>query len=396
MNKDIKKIFLVTALYSFAGGLFYNFLELWLMQNSFSISEVSLLYSLGALFTSFGIIIFSYYIKQKNLQNYLLALLIIKSIIFYLTYQINGLGFKDLIVFIFIIDFVIDIEIYILLYPLIATIEKDDKLYARRGLIYETFYYIACFISGILIGKRILTYKFTYNSFAIIGTFILFIAVVILLNVNVDKYINDKKRKTVSFIKSLKQFKNDKISSFYLLFLLFAGISRFCILGVIMILLTTKFGFSDSFASNTRLVFNICSVAVASIILRKITFKNNYINIFFKYGVRAILYLIAIIYFNNITLLIAIGYTIISISSYTHVIDAPYINRYEGNKQITFVNIKEMINYFSRSIGTLICGYCLVVSLKLNLWFSLITIIIAVTFACLAYHYLKKEKVVKD
>ena len=395
MNKDIKKILWVTALYSFAGGIFYNFIELWLVDNKFSTSEVSVLFSLGALFTAASVIIFSYVVKQKNLQNFALTLLIVKAVIFYLMYQLNGLGFRPFIVFLFIADFVIDAEIYILLYPLISTIEKDDKLYAKRGLIYEVFYYIAFFVSGMLIGKRLLTYKFTYNSFAIIGTFILFIAVVILLNVNIDRYFKKEEKiinsDTTSLIKTLRILKSDKISVLYLLFLFFANISRFCILAITIIILTTKLSFSASMASNMRLLFNITSVLLASLVLRKLTFKNNYINIFIKYGIRIILYIVALINFNNITVLTAIAYTFISISMYTHVIDAPYINRFDKDEQIAFVNLREMINYLSRSIGTLICGFCIAVSLKLNIFISLVSLLIAFTFAVLANYFRTKK-----
>ena len=395
MNKDIKKILWVTALYSFAGGIFYNFIELWLVDNKFSTSEVSVLFSLGALFTAASVIIFSYVVKQKNLQNFALTLLIVKAVIFYLMYQLNGLGFRPFIVFLFIADFVIDAEIYILLYPLISTIEKDDKLYAKRGLIYEVFYYIAFFVSGMLIGKRLLTYKFTYNSFAIIGTFILFIAVVLLLNVNIDRYFKKEEKiinsDTTSLIKTLRILKSDKISVLYLLFLFFANISRFCILAITIIILTTKLSFSASMASNMRLLFNITSVLLASLVLRKLTFKNNYINIFIKYGIRIILYIVALINFNNITVLTAIAYTYISISMYTHVIDAPYINRFDKDEQIAFVNLREMINYLSRSIGTLICGFCIAVSLKLNIFISLVSLLIAFTFAVLANYFRTKK-----
>ena len=395
MNKDIKKILWVTALYSFAGGIFYNFIELWLVDNKFSTSEVSVLFSLGALFTAASVIIFSYVVKQKNLQNFALTLLIVKAVIFYLMYQLNGLGFRPFIVFLFIADFVIDAEIYILLYPLISTIEKDDKLYAKRGLIYEVFYYIAFFVSGMLIGKRLLTYKFTYNSFAIIGTFILFIAVVLLLNVNIDRYFKKEEKiinsDTTSLIKTLRILKSDKISVLYLLFLFFANISRFCILAITIIILTTKLSFSASMASNMRLLFNITSVLLASLVLRKLTFKNNYINIFIKYGIRIILYIVALINFNNITVLTAIAYTFISISMYTHVIDAPYINRFDKDEQIAFVNLREMINYLSRSIGTLICGFCIAVSLKLNIFISLVSLLIAFTFAVLANYFRTKK-----
>lgn len=395
MNKDIKRILWVTALYSFAGGLFYNFIELWLLGNSFSTSEVSFIYSIGALVTAIGIMVFSYVIKQKNIQNFALGLLIIKAIIFYLMYQINGMGFKSIISILFIIDFVIDTEIYILLYPMISSIRKDDKLYATRGLTYEAFYYIAFFISGMLIGKKLLTYKFTYNSYAIIGTFILFIAVVILLDVDLDKYIKKSKKtinnSTSSLIKALKDIKKDKVSILYLLFLFFTNISRFCILAFTMIIFTKYLNFESGFASNLRLVFNIASVLLASIALRKLTFKNNYINIFIKYGIRAILYLVALLYFNNTTLLIAIAYTLISISSYTHTIDAPYINRYEKDEQIAFLNVREVINYISRAIGYLVCGLCIAVSLKMNLLISLIFSLISITFACTASYYINKK-----
>ena len=395
MNKDIKRILWVTGLYSFAGGLFYNFIELWLLGNSFSTSEVSFIYSIGALVTAIGIMVFSYVIKQKNIQNFALGLLIIKAIIFYLMYQINGMGFKSIISILFIIDFVIDTEIYILLYPMISSIKKDDKLYATRGLTYEAFYYIAFFISGMLIGKRILAYKFTYNTYGIIGTFILFIAVVILLDVDLDKYIKNSKKtinnSTSSLIKTFKDIKKDKISILYLLFVFFANISRFCILAFVMIVFTKNLKLESGMASNLRLIFNIASVLLASIALRKLTFKNNYINIFIKYGVRAILYLIALLYYNDITLLIAIGYTLISISSYTHVIDAPYINRYEKDEQIAFLNVREVINYISRAIGYLVCGLCIAVSLKMNLLISLIFSLISITFACTASYYINKK-----
>ncbi len=395
MNKDIKRILWVTALYSFAGGLFYNFIELWLLGNSFSTSEVSFIYSIGALVTAIGIMVFSYVIKQKNIQNFALGLLIIKAIIFYLMYQINGMGFKSIISILFIIDFVIDTEIYILLYPMISSIKKDDKLYATRGLTYEAFYYIAFFISGMLIGKKLLTYKFTYNTYAIIGTFILLIAVVILLDVDLDKYIKKSKKtinnSTSSLIKALKDIKKDKVSILYLLFVFFANISRFCILAFTMIIFTKYLNFESGFASNLRLVFNIASVLLASIALRKLTFKNNYINIFIKYGIRVILYLVALLYFNNTTLLIAIAYTLISISSYTHTIDAPYINRYEKDEQIAFLNLKEVINYASRAIGYLVCGLCIAVSLKMNLLVSLIFSLISITFACTASYYINKK-----
>lgn len=393
MNKEIKKILWVTALYSFAGGIFYNFEELWLLQNHFTTEEVSFVLSTGALITAISIILFSYVIKQKNIQNLVLSLLIIKAIIFYLIYQINGLGFKDIISFLFIIDFAIDTEIYVLLYPLIASIKKDDKLYAKRGLTYEMFYYLAFFISGILIGRRIFTYKFTYNSFGIIGTFVLFVTVVILLNVNLDRYIKkENKKDEYSLIELLKKIPKDKVSFSYLLYLFCYNISRYCIIAITMIILTNTLSFTSSVASNTRLLFNIIAVFLASIALRKFTFKNNFINILIKYGIRLIIYLIAIIKFDSSSILLAIAYTYITDPMYTHIVDAPYINRFENEEQVIFLNFRESIGYFSRAIGTLICGLCITVSLRLNIIVSFILLSFCFLFAILANYYIAQKK----
>ncbi len=394
MNKDIRKILWVTALYSFAGGIFYNFEELWLLQNNFTTSEVSFIISIGALITAFSILLFSYVIKQKNIQNILLSLLIIKAIIFYLIYQINGLGFKGITSFLFIIDFSIDTEIYVLLYPLIASIKSDNELYAKRGLTYEAFYYLAMFISGLLIGKRLLTYKFTYNSFGIIGTFILFIAVVVLLNVNVDRYIKKEKpsNKKVSLINLLKKIPKDKVSLSYLLYLFFYHISRYCIIAITMIILTTELNLTSSMASNTRLLFCIIAVFLASIAIRKFTFKNNYINIFIKFGIRLLIYLFAIFNFEGASVLLAIAYTYITDSLYTHVIDGKYVNRFEKEEQIVFINFRESTGYFSRAIGTLICGLCISISLRLNIIVASIVLSFCIIFAMLANYYSLQKK----
>ena len=39
------------------------------------------------------------------------------------------------------LDYVLDVEIYASIYPMISLVSKDDKIYAKRGIYYSTFYY---------------------------------------------------------------------------------------------------------------------------------------------------------------------------------------------------------------------------------------------------------------
>ncbi len=394
MNKDIKKLLIVLALYALSGGFFYNFWELWLADNNMSISTIGTISSLGALITVSVIFLSSNLINPKKLKKFLNLLMIIKTIVLTLLFLLYQSNLNVIIKFLIIVDYSVDTEIFVCFYPLISLIQKDDKLYAARGLTYDISYYIGVLIVSLLLGRTIGNYTIDYNSYVISATILMFIAIIILLTINTDKYLKKVKSKGENeiLLRLLRKIKKDKISIFYLLFNLFVNIGYFILMGLVLLVLTNVFSLEPFWASNIKLSVGIFAVLIAALILAKFTFKNNYINLSIKFLGRTIMYVMAWIFPNVWTFGIALFYTMVLSSSYTHIADAPYINRFDNDDQLAFANLKEMVTYLSRSIGTYLCGVCLVMGFKYNFILAAVFSFLTTLFAYQALYLYNKEK----
>ena len=379
MNKDIKKLLFVNVFLAISDGLFYNFLELWLTSNNMSLSTVSTVLSLSALITVSTIFICSNIIKQNKQKGFCVILILIKFLIMMVLYFLYKTNINVLIKFLVMIDYAINVEICASMYPLISVISKDDKLFARRSLLYEIFYYISALIATYLLGKNILSLSINYNSYILISSIFLIIAGIILYNVDLDKYNKKDERKNNYDIlfKLIKKIKKDNTTILYLLYIVFNDISFYGITGILLTIIIKEFNLIPVTASYIKLFSCILAVGIGLLILEKLTCKNNYINLSIKLIGRIIVYLLPIIYLCKYTIIIALAYTVLTSSSYVHITDAPYINRLSKNEQLPFANLREMIGYFSRSIGTFLCGLCLAYNFKYNF-------IIAIVFSSLA------------
>ncbi len=394
MNKDVKKLLLVNVFLAFADGIFYNFLELWLSNNGMSVNTISTILSLASLITVSIIFLSSNIIKQNRLKNFVIILMAIKSIILSLLFILYQSNLNILIKFLVMIEYAIDVEICASMYPLISKINKDDKLYAKRKLLYEIIYYIAAIISGLLLGKSLSNLNITYNTYAVIGSISILISAIILWKTNINKYIKTEKENQNNDIlfKLIKKIKTDRISNNYLLFIIFNDISYYTLVGILMTILTKELGYSPVTASNIKLFFCILAVAIATLILYKLTSKNNNINLGIKYIGRIIFYLIPAIYPNKYTIILGLAFTILTSSAYAHITDAPYINRFDNSEQLAFSNLCNMIGYFCKAIGTLICGYTLTIGLRYNFIVAFIFTSFCTIFAYRAMHKLTKER----
>ena len=394
MNKDIKKIFIVLALFSLSGGIFYNFWELWLADNDMSINTISTILSLCSLIAVSVIFLSSNLINPHRLKKFLNILMLMKAIILLSLFLLYKSNLNVIIKFLVMIDYGIDTEIYACFYPLIALINKDDKIYAARGLTYDICYYAGVLIVSLLLGRTIGNYVIGYNTYVIISSILLFIAIIILNTIEIDKYIKDKRNKDNNRIlfKLLKSIKNDKISVLYLLYAFFVNIAYYVIMGLILTILVKEFSLEPFWASNIKLSIGIGSVLIAALILAKFTFKNNYINLSIKFLGRTIFYVIVWLFPNIYTIGLALFYTMILSSAYTHVADAPYINRFDNENQLAFANLKEMVGHLSRSIGTFLCGICLALGFRYNFIVASVAEFITLLFAYQALHLYNKEK----
>lgn len=393
MSKEIKKIFCTLALFALSGGLFYNFQELWMMDNNLSVRTIGIVFSLCSLITVSVIFLSSNLIKTDKIKQFCSSLLLVKSLILLSLFFLNHTGLNPLIKFLIMIDYALDTEIYACIYPMIAQIGKNDRTYAKKDLIYCSMYNTGVLITGFLIGKSIGLLNITYNSYVLFAGILSFISFLILLSVNLNaKKVRKSNVHNNILSELINIIRKDKISIIYLCFIVCGQISYNSVLGLTITLLTKGLSFSPSIASNIVVFMGIVSVILGIIVLIKLTFKNNYINLSIKYVVRAILYVLAVIFNNKWLFLIALMYPKIISESYSHITDAPYINRYEDEYQLAFINFRQMITYFGKAIGSLVCGIALSLNIRINFSIAAIFAILQAVFSFWALTLRNREK----
>lgn len=393
MNKEIKRILIVLGLYAFAGGLLYNFQELWMQENNLSVTTIGTVFSICSILSVSVIFLCSNLIRENKLKKFELFLIATKVVTALILFLLNGTGFKILIKFLIMVDYVADVEIYACIYPMLALITKNDKLYASRGLIYDGLYYIAVLVSGLLVGRTLGNFSVDYNFYLIMTSLVMLVAFIILKTTNLEQYYKKDTQEVEYNIlsKLVKNIKNDKISIFYILNIVTNQISYYSLLGLKVIILSEFFNFSPKAISIYNIAVGISAVFIGVLIMEKLTLKNDYINVGIKFGGRLILYFIAAVTANKIIFFLTFLYSLLTSSSYSHVSDAPFVNRFEGKYQLAFCNLKEMISYFGRAIGTLLCGIGIAISIKMNFVFACVFAVLQLTCLNMAIYLRKKD-----
>lgn len=382
MNKEVKKIFAVLALYALSGGIFYNFQELWMAENNLSTQTIGVVYSLCALLSVSTIFLCSNLISKKKLQKFTCILLLLKFIILFSLFLLHNSGLNIIIKFLIMLDYVIDVEIWASLYPMITIITKNNKVYAMKDLIYSFAYYVGIIFASFLLGRTILKLDVSFNFYNLIGSLLMIVAFLILKSTKIPVNSKEiKERKTVSSLNNvLNTIKKDKITQNYLMYHLTSSISYACINGMLITLLTVNVGFSAQVASNFKMILGIISVFIGTLILEKLTLKNDYINLSIKFIGRLVFYLLAFIFNTKIVYLISIVFMRGLADSYSHVSEAPYVNRFSSDNQLAFYNLREMIGYFSKAIGNLLCGIAIAMGTRYNFLFAIVFLIPSIVF----------------
>lgn len=106
LNKNENKILLMLAFFSISIGLWNNFRQLWLEDNSFSVSNISNIISLGTLISVIAIAFIGKYVKLNKLKNTLVVVLILKFINMLFLYIFNKSNLLSVINILIIIDIV--------------------------------------------------------------------------------------------------------------------------------------------------------------------------------------------------------------------------------------------------------------------------------------------------
>ncbi len=391
MKTKLKWILIAIGFFSLSRGLWYNYQSLWLQDNGLSVKTISTVTSLSALGCVCAMILFFDFITKKRLKGFMCLLLGLKVLTLITLFFMNGSNWFIPIKLLILLDIVLDTEIVVSVYPLLTLFTKDDKLYGKKDLVNSSCYDVGICIGAFFLGKTIFNIKINFNIFILLSIVCCIIAFFIILKTEV-KTSKEKRRNSNEILCNMMSFiGKDKMSIYYLLFVFTVNAAFSLVTGLKMLLLTNIVGFTANKASMYLLIISIIADIVGIIVLNKLTAKNNVINIMIKCGGRVVVFLIAFLFHNVYAILLALTYTLLFSNSYSHVLDAPYINRIDNDFQFAFSNFRDMISYVAQSLGIFLCGIFFDFGIKYIFLIAAIFGILQVCFAIKA-NRLKTEE----
>lgn len=391
-NKNENKILLMLAFFSISIGLWNNFRQLWLEDNSFSVSNISNIISLGTLISVIAIALIGKYVKLNKLKNTLSIVLILKFVNMLFLYILNNSNLLLLINILIIIDIVTEYITITSIYPLITTLTKNGTIYSKRRLTEYLFRDIGILFGGIFIGKTISGILINYNVCLIISNIFLLISIFIIMTMRIDTSNEISKDKT----SCLKIVLKSKIMYLYLIYTLIGTIAMSTALGLKMLTLTNYFNFSDNMATVYLLVIGLLADVFGIIALKYLTPKNDYLTITLKFGIRFLGYILAFFSNNLFIIIIAISWSIFISTAYENICDAVYINRLENRYQLSFSNMCHIIRFLGESIGVFLCGIMYEIGLKYMFGLSALFMLFQISIAYYLISLRKKEVIINE
>lgn len=359
-NKKENQILIMLSFFSISIGLWGNFRQLWLQDNGFSISQISIILSLGTFVSVLGIMFVGKFVALNKLKNIITVSICIKFFNTVLLYFCNKTGLNNYIILFTVVDIVTEYIVITSIYPLITTITKSNTIYSKRKLTEYLFKDIGILIAGIIIGKTILGILVDYNICLMISNILLLLSIIIMLGIKHIK-LETKKEEQSSILNYI--FKN-KIIVTYLIYGFFAGVSISTGLGLKILVLKNFFNFTDSSATNYILIIDLIGDVFGILALKYMTPKNDYITITIKFGIRFIAYYIAFISNNLLLTFIAITWSLFIGPAYENVCDGPYINAVKDVHQLKFTNLRYIVGFLGESVGIFLCGLMYEIGLR--------------------------------
>lgn len=359
-NKKENQILIMLAFFSISIGLWGNFRQLWLQDNGFSISQISIILSLGTFVSVLGIMFVGKFVALNKLKNIITVSICIKFFNTVLLYFCNKTGLNNYIILFTVVDIVTEYIVITSIYPLITTITKSNTIYSKRKLTEYLFKDIGILIAGIIIGKTILGILVDYNICLMISNILLLLSIIIMLGIKPIKLEIKKEEQSLILNYILK----NKIIVTYLIYGFFAGVSISTGLGLKILVLKNFFNFTDSSATNYILIIDLIGDVFGILALKYMTPKNDYITITIKFGIRFIAYCIAFISNNLLLTFIAITWSLFIGPAYENVCDGPYINAVKDVHQLKFTNLRYIVEFLGESVGIFFCGLMYEIGLR--------------------------------
>ena len=379
-------LFLFLGFFSFANGLFSNYRSLWLQSNNLTTSNIANITSIASIITVLIFIMFTIGIsipKQKKAINFILLLKIFTSIsLFFL----NNSTHIKLIKFITFFDIAFIELILASIYPLLLNISKNDLTYTRKETIESFFtkigFLIASLTLGLSLGKLILN----YNTCLFLSTIFFLISFLIFANIKIN-FNNQNSYITIK--PTLNYLNTHKFLYLYLLCNALSSLIWASILGMPLLSLTNNLGFSPKSASFIVLIFGILTNFLAIIIVKHLKVKNDNVNMFFKYGMRLIFYLLVFISNNKLLLIITFMYLLLFDIPYGFLFGSYFINKVPNKYTFVITTLKYCSSLIGNSLGIFICGLVFNLNIK---YLVLPALIIGIIHYILGTYLLNKRE----
>lgn len=386
--KSENQILIMLAFFSISMGLWENFRQLWLQDNSFSATNISNIISIGTLISVLGIMFAGKYIKLNKLKSFVNISLIIKFLNLILLLNLNNRGNTVLINISIILDILTSYLVTTSIYPLITTIIKDNTVYSKRKLTEYLFKDVGILVGGLLIGRNIIGILINYNICLLIAIMFLAISIIIMFNMSACKNIENI-QKEKSYI--LKYILKSKIQIIYVIYSFIGAMAMMTALGLKMLTLTNYFEFTDNQATNYLLIVGLLADLVGILALKFLTPKNDYITVTIKFGIRFMAYTIAFLSNNVIITLMAITWSILISTAYENITDGYYINEVPNKYQLALTNLRYVVRYLGEAAGVFLCGIMYEIGLRYMFGLSAFFMIFQIG---LAYYliYLRKKR----
>ena len=350
--KDETKILIMLAFFSIAVGLWGNFRQLWLQDNGFQVIQISRILSAATFFCAFCMMLFFTNIGRANIKRLIAFSILFKAINLLVLFKLNGSDMTNIIKPLIMTDIVLEKIILLSIYPFIATIKRDDKLYSKRKLVEYTFRDVGILIAGLFIGKAIAGVMFDYNMSLLIATIVTFVSFIIMIFIK-----NKENNKDEGYSKGvIKYILKDKVLYLYLIYIFIGQTAYSTALGLKMLIMINVLSFAANTATNYFLIVGLIADAIGVIALLKLTPKNDYLTITIKFGLRFLMYILVAIMGNNIIIISAITVSLLVSTAYENITDAPYLNRISKEYQLLFTNIRFMASVLGETAGLFLSG----------------------------------------
>lgn len=385
-NNQMLKLLIFLGLFGFSIGLFDNYREMWMAENGLATSTISHILSISNLVTVLCLFFFTIKVSTDKLHKGITITLILEML------TGGALAFLNSTNRVFWIKFMIFFNIAFTqlvlssIYPLMMNLGKDDVLYTKKSFVESFFSKLGFLIVSILLGKTIFSFVVDYNTCLIASLVFTFLGLIVMLFIDIPSTQNTKK---IDVKEAIRYFNEHKVYYLYFIVSTIGSIIWATVLGMPMLTLTENLNFEETTASLLILSLGIISNILSMFVVKHLNFKNDYINLFFKYGVRVILYILTLITGSPLLMIVTIVYLLLTDCTYNFIFGSFFINKIDEKYSLLITVLKYCTSLIGDAIGVFICGLTFHYSIKIIL---IPTVVISLIHSVLSVILVQKKK----